>query len=464
MSGLSLEAEAMERVERLMGELEARRSRGEALTPKESAYHDALTKMLAAETEARDAFSAFYAALAGSENTGDPQIHLPVEVAARVNEWIERRKQWDAVVETILAETDPGSLPAGRVRTGPRLRTSLPALFRVPTAEPAKDALSALFAPQLWRVSENGAAILAQRNETQVRIDCDDITGFGPERAIQQIAKYGASAAQTFLTMAGLWLEQNPDSPHETYLTAYASDLLRFQGRRQTPRGGYHADDIIAKGRDVYLLSRISVPRADVAAYHGGRKTVKTLSVGRLLSLEALDAEQTTEDGSIRSVVKFRYHLGREVYHWVSGGNAHYSALSSKLLAYHPLRQKYQILLGFCLAYYDRVTRKSADDTRRISLPTLLNLAAIRVPAKRLAEFLVTIEDALSELARDQVIPGVRLQKPDDWAGLLDRRKTREIIARSVVIFPCLSPLVDNPITQQETCSVAATSRTETLS
>jgi hypothetical protein len=189
----------------------------------------------------------------------------------------------------------------------------------------------------------------------------------------------------------------------------------------------------------VYLLSRISVPTSEVVAYEGGKRVVKTLSIGRLLSLESLDAEQTVEGGQVQSVVRFRYHLGRDVYEWIRGDHPQYAVLSGKLLAYHPVRQKFQILLGFCLAYYDRVNRKhGAAAARRISLPALLNLAAIEVPTKRVAEFLVSIEDALNDLARDGVIEGMRLQKPEDWAELLAARRTRDVIARSVVSYPSL--------------------------
>jgi hypothetical protein len=319
----------------------------------------------------------------------------------------------------------------------------------MPTAEPAKDALSALFAPHLWKANAAGTAISAQRNDTHVLIECDDALGFGPERAIQQIAKHGASAAQTFLTMAGLWLQQNRDNPsHETYLTAHASDLLRFQRRKETPRGGYHREDLLAKGRDVYILSRISVPRSEVVAYDNGRRVVKTLSIGRLLSLESLDTEETVDAAApdeVRSVVRFRYHLGKEIYDWVCGDHPQYAAISGKLLTYHPIRQKYQILLGFCLAYYDRVNRKNRAPERSIRLPALLGLAAIAIPDKRIAEFLTTIEDALRELARDGVIPGVRLRKPDNWTELLAHRKTRDIIAGSVVEFPRLIPAREEP-------------------
>ena len=451
-------SDAAVRVEQYLGHLQARREAGHPLSPEEAGYLDTLTAAARAEAEARDAFSVFYAALSTSEGGGAAgadaaQVSLPVEVAAKVNTWIEQRKAWDALFETLLASPSllppaVADTPASRLptpRTGARLRATPPSLLRVPTALPAKDTLLALFAPHLWRTDAGGTAITARvRDETQVRVECDEVMGFGPERAIQQIARHGASLAQTFLTMAGLWLQQigGTGASHETYLSVYASDLLRFQRRKQTPRGGYHQSDLLAKGRDVYLLSRISVPHSAVIAYEDGARVTKTLTIGRLLSVESLDAEQTmtqNENGEmLHSLVRFRYHLGRDVYDWVCGDHPQYAALSSKLLAYHPIRQKYQILLGFCLAYYDRVNRKNRQETRSLSLPALLNLAALVVPQKRIGEFLQTIEDALNDLGRDGVVPGIRLRKPDDWPALLAARKTRAIIAGSTVEFPRL--------------------------
>jgi hypothetical protein len=304
--------------------------------------------------------------------------------------------------------------------------------------------LSLLFAPHLWEADASGSAVLAQRGETQVRLDCDGITGLSPEQAIHQIAKHGASVAQTFFALVGLWMERNPSTPHESYMTAYASDLLRYQNRKETRRGGYHGDDILAKGRDIYLLSRISVPTASVTTYEGGRREARTLSLGRLLSLESLEvAQETVKDAGDKptlgtSIVRFRYHLGREVYSWVGGNSPQYARLSGKLLTYHPVRQKYQILLGFCLGYYDRVNRKNPQEVRRIGLPALLNLAAIEVPQKRISEFFSSLEEAMEDLARDGVIPGLRLQKPANWTDMLARRDTRSIIAGSYVTFPRL--------------------------
>ena len=127
------------------------------------------------------------------------------------------------------------------------------------------------------------------------------------------------------------------------------------------------------------------------------------------------------------------------MHNWIGGDNPQYALLSGKLLAYHPMRQKYQILLGFSLACYDRLHRDDNAGERRLSLSALLDLASLEIPPKRLAEFLSTIEDALTELARDGVVPGLRLHKPEGWHEMLARRDTRAVIAGSAVSFPKLA-------------------------
>lgn len=442
-----LTADEIDRLEWLLGVIHAKRLVGEALSETEGAIAVALEDLTGVEREAREAFGAFCAGLSppvvspvAGANADDA---LPADVALAIGRWVACRRTWDVAVTAFLeAMPTPSSdtLVVHPTRTGPRLRASLPASLRIPTALPARDTLALLFAPRLWKADVGGGAILAEHGDTQLRLECDEALGLGPEQAIRQIARHGASAAQTFFALVGLWLERNANAPsHEVYMDACASDLLRYQRRRETPRGGYHAEDVQAKGRDVYLLSRISIPRASVLSYASGRREMSALSLGRLLSVEALDVRQdATETGGALSAVQFRYHLGREVYEWVGGSQPQYARLSGAILTYHPIRQKYQILLGFCLAYYDRVNRKNRQEERRIRLPALFNLAAVEVPAKRISEFLETIEQALEDLARDGVIPGLRLQKPAGWPSMLARRDARGVLAGSVVTFPRL--------------------------
>lgn len=349
---------------------------------------------LAAEAAAQDAFAAFYSNLTG----GEDQTALPLEVTQALTRWVEARKRWE------LAQEAPS--------TAPRLGLKPPEKVLLPNALPARDALAALFAPNLWEAEPSGRALVARiSTAAQVRVEFDEVLGFGPEQAIRQIARSGPAAAQTFLALASLWMERLAGQPHETYLTLAASDLLRFQGKKATPKGGYHRDDILAKGRDLYLLSRITVPHAT-----GG----ESMALGRLLSLEALEAGASPESGE-QSIVRFRYHLGHEAHSWMQESVAQ---VAPRLLGYHPVRQKYQILIGFCLAWH----AGNHPDETTLSLPRLLELAAIPMPEKRLSEFLTSLEDALADLAHDGILPGVKLVKPQGWHELLATRQTRTLL------------------------------------
>ena len=340
------------------------------------------------------------------------------------------------------AQNPPALLPSkARGRTGERIQASQPDFMRIPTAQTAHDTMTAFFAPSAWRPNEAGTAIYAQRGETQVMLDCDDAIGFGPERAILQIAQYGPATAQTFLALAGLWLRDKQGQSHETYMTISATDLLRFQ--RKSGHGGsynetFHNDEIMAKGRDVWVLSRITVPKAEAVTYKNG-KQVRSLSIGPLFMVQSFDVQQTLDAADVKSIVRFRYHLGKDMFEWLCGENPQFRAVSGKLLAYHPTRQKLQILLGFSLAYYDRVNDKQPRTKHKISLPALLNLSGLEIDKANPKRFLEQVEGALLELASDGVIPNVALRKPENWAALLAERRSREVLRLSSVDFPRLA-------------------------
>jgi len=371
------------------------------------------------------------------------QADTPEEEPAIEQEWrrlcdaLNTRNRERGFKPLFPLETFPDSVKTRRP-TGKRIKASRPDLMRLPTAKTAHDTMTAFFAPNTWRPNDTGTAIFAQRNETQVMLDCDDAIGFGPERAIQQIAQHGPATAQTFLALAGLWLRDNKSRSHETYMTIGASDLLRYQGRKPSSNHGFDNDEIMAKGRDVWVLSRISVPKAEAVTYKSG-KQVRSLSIGPLFMVQAFDVQQTLDAADVKSVVRFRYHLGKDLHEWLCGEKPQFAEVSGKLLAYHPTRQKLQILLGFSLAYYDRVNDKQRRGEHKISLPALLNLSGLEIDKTNPKRFLEQVEDALGELGCDGVIPGVALQKPDDWTALLAERKAREVLRLSSVAFPRLS-------------------------
>jgi hypothetical protein len=397
-------AEAIDRVEWLLGTIEAKKLLGETLTEREEAFSNALARLTNAEAVARNAFTHFYGNLTPAENeAGDENnnLALPTTVATDINEWVLARKEWEDQVQAFLeAPVAPTLVP----RTGPRLRAALPEFLRVPTAPGAQDIFHTL-------MGRPARSALLPPDENAI---------------FTSLSKQGAAMIQTFLSLIGLWLEQNPTQSHETYLTAYASDILRYQGRKETEHGGYHRKDLLAKGHEIFQLSRLTLPSVSPDG--------QVLTLGRVLSLENLEISAENSENSGHSVLRFRYHLGKTVHDWVRGDNAQFAVISGKLLAYHPVRQKYHILLGLQLARHQ-------SGSAPLSLPDLLAQAGLEVPEKRPAEFLQSIEDALNDLSRDKVIPGLQFIRPAHWPELLEARKTREIIRLSkLVISP--QPLV----------------------
>ena len=356
-----------------------------------------------------------------------------------VKKWFEARQ-----------EPDKGT--GSRLRTGERLQIKAAREFRTPMASPAKDALTALQNHTIWQGEEGGAAIWAQSGESRIRIALDT-AGIGPERTILQIARCGPAVAQTFLAMAGLWASRSGGKPRLAYLEVNASDLLRYMGRAEKNSGGYANEDIMAQGRNVHLLSNVSIPKALLQSYTKQKKIVQTLTIGRLFVIDEIEIQQTLDmDGTeLQSAVKFRYHLGAEMHEWLCGEHPQFAVISGKLLRYHPKTQKYHILLGFCLAYYDK-EHLNADipGPRKISLPSLLHLAAQDVPKTQVDKFRKLILRALEDLAADEVIPGLKIIEPaaSTPSGTLTGR---QILERTQVEFPPIALRIKEAKTVQGT-------------
>jgi hypothetical protein len=392
-----------------------RRLRGKDLRPEENAALAALDALERTEQDARTAFGHFLATAGTGDSLNDDQ--LPADVSLRLARWAAARKTWETESERLLA------LPVARGRSGPRPVWIRPETIELPTALPARSSLSALFSTHHWSETSGGDLRARVADQQEVWLDVVSQEPGAAETALREIARQGASAAQTYLALVSLWRSELGDAPRETYLTVYASDLLRWQGKKATPRGGYHKDDLLAKGRDIWLLSRIRVPIEQETIDDNGRKA-KLRSVERLISLESLDALEM--EGSGTSLLRFRFHPGRAAGAFDAEGA---TRSGGALLSYHPVRQKYQILLGFCLA------RRSARGGGSIPLVELLEDAAVAIPEARVAAFLTSIEDALVDLARDAVVPRLRLVKPTGWTDLLAARQAREILRRSRVEF-----------------------------
>ena len=351
---------------------------------------------------------------------------LPVSYAPRVS------------VDTLLTDTaSSGPVTNANVhapRRGPKNQVRPARRLRLPTSEYMKDAMMGLsrgkFIP-----TEGLDGVFTLIGDTQLRIECDDASGLDTVRAVEMLSTYGPATMQTFLGLMGLWMEHNPGASHETYFTVRASDLMRYMHRRETAGGGYNTDDQMQKGREVFLLSRATVPRATTKVHRAGKLTVQTLSVDRLIHVQTLAAQRTLEEGKeIQSILEFRYHPNKEMHEMLCGDTPQFAEVSGKLLAYHPAREKYQILLGFGLAFYDRVNRKYAQKQRKIELLSLLALAGIPVPARNFPRFLDTMQKAVEALSADGVIPGAVLSFPNSSA-----LSGRHLLAKAVVTFPPLS-------------------------
>lgn len=323
-----------------------------------------------------------------------------------------------------------------RRRRGKRLVVKPADSVRAVTAESGKNALVAI-AKGAFLPVEGAPAIWTEHEGTQVRIECDTEAGFGVNTALNTLARHGASVTQTYIAMAGLWMQKCPVEPYDNKITASVTDLMRFMRRRTTSGGGYNNDDIMARGRDVYVLMNTNVHKARTTTWPNGKPKDRELEVVRLAIIESL-AAQLPIDGSNRpSVVEFKYHLGEEMHEWLCGRNPQYVEVSGKLLEYNPLLQEYHILLGLALAFYDRVNRKQNKlGPRRLKLTALLNLAAKEVPAKNTARFFGQVQKALADLDVDGVIPKVKLILPDPEEAI--GMSAREQISAAEVEFPAL--------------------------
>jgi len=406
--------------------LREKRLLGRSLKPAEEEALFSLDAVERCEDDARRAFGAYYLALGDGPAGGDPP-ELPADVALRMARWADARRRWELASDALLEKG------TGKGRSGPRTVWVTPESIRLPVAAPAHGALTALFSSARWQPDPGGAGISATTSGGAVHLEADGEGDAAVGAALREVARHGASAAQTFLALAALWRETMGDAPHETYMTVYASDLLRYQGRKATPRGGFHKEDLLAKGRDVWLLGRVRLPVTRVRTDADG--SVRTESqLGRLISLESLESVTTSPAGGepAESLLRFRFHLGGEVARWLGGDNARSVAAGGALLTYHPTRQKYQILLGLALAH---AAAEAGEVDIEIPLLDLLGRAGLRFPDVRMLAFLTMIEDAVAELARDRVVADLRIVKPAGWPDLMAERRTRDIVDGTTVRF-----------------------------
>ena len=110
--------------------------------------------------------------------------------------------------------------------------------------------------------------------------------------------------------------------------------------------------------------------------------------------------------------------------------------VAGKLLQYHPQRQKYLILLGICLANLAWKQRYEARSTAVVPLREILLVSNLNQHGHRPGAFVSSLEDALQDLNRDGILPGVRLNKPEGWMDMPAGQQARAILDRFGISIP----------------------------
>ncbi len=359
----------------------------------------------------------------GASSTGDSE-NLPDPLADVIRNWMDAQAKWEAAV-TILATRQKQSSK----RSGPRGNITAAATIRIPTSATATKALVSIINTKLWSEQAADEQLITKVPVDGLRVNLSNAIGFDAQTAIAHLTRHGASVVQTFLTLASIWREQAGDASYDTYVEVFASDILRHQGRQQTPRGGYHQADTLSKGRDVFILSRLLMPVDTSEA--GGSTTL-----ARFISVEQLETKVSI--GTSESYVRFRFHLGEPFEHWMSMLDRGSWEVAGKLLQYHPQRQKYHILLGICLANLAWKSRYEGHTAAVVPLREILMLSHLHQHGHRPGAFVSSLEDALQDLNRDGILPGVRLSKPDGWMDMPAAQQARAILDRSVISIPQL--------------------------
>lgn len=347
----------------------------------------------------------------------DESVAIGVLIPAAVTRFLDAQRVWDVQAAILLAHK---KTPA--VRRGKRKTVSVPTLMELPTTEESIHAMITLINPIKWTAHELNQQIISE--SSNLHLDLSPEIGLDTTTAITTITRHGASVLQTFLALANIWKSQCESLDPETYLEAYASDVLRYQGRKQTPKGGYHQADTLAKGRDIFLLSRLTV--VSIQPSETG-----FLTLSRFISVEQLQTELSND--ATESVVRFRYHLGQIFHGWLQNDSGMFTRVSAKLLSYHPKRQKYHILLGICIAHILWTRQHTTATHAVVPLSEVLRMANLTDSNRRPGAFLSAIEDALIELSRDGIFPGISMKKPSNWTSLSPGKQAREILDRSII-------------------------------
>lgn len=406
----------------IIAELMYLRQHGHPLSADDLSLLETLDRLERCERAVKVAVSSGDLAL-GFSTSGDSE-NLPEPLADVIRDWMDAQATWDDAVANLATRHKQSSK-----RSGPRGNITAATTIRIPTSSTATKALVSIINTKLWSEQAADEQLITKVPVDGLRVNLGNAIGFNAETAIAHLTRHGASVVQTFLTLASIWREQAGNASYDTYVEVFASDILRHQGRQQTPRGGYHQADTLSKGRDVFILSRLLMPMG-VADKGEGVKFARFISVEQL--------ETKVSPGTSESYVRFRFHLGEPFGHWMSMLDRGSWEVAGKLLQYHPQRQKYHILLGICLANLAWKSRYEGHTAAVVPLRELLMLSHLHQHGHRPGAFVSSLEDALQDLNRDGILPGVRLVKPDGWMDMPAAQQARAILDRSVVSIPHL--------------------------
>lgn len=404
----------------IIAELMYLRQHGHSLSSDDSKLLDTLDRLEQCERSVRAAV--VQGNLSIDSPNGSNSENLPEALGDVIRAWMAAQTQWEAAVTAIGNRQKQTTK-----RSGPRTNITVANSIRIPTSPTATKALVSIINTKLWSESLLDEQLVTKVPADGIRVNLSNAIGFDAHTAISHLSSHGASVVQTFLTLASIWREQMGDARYDTYVEVFASDILRHQGRQQTPRGGYHQADTLSKGRDVFILSRLLMP-LDSTDKGGGT------TLARFISVEQLETK--VSPGTSESYIRFRFHLGEPFQHWMSMLDKGSWEVAGKLLQYHPQRQKYHILLGICIAHIAWKCRFEGHSSLVIPLREILMMSHLDRHGHRPGAFVSSLEDALQDLHRDGILPGVRLNKPDGWMEMPAAQQARMILDRSVVSIP----------------------------
>ena len=404
----------------VIAELMYLRQSGHLLAPDDIALLDSLESLDRCERNVRAAVAS--GQLAAASSTDGTSEHLPDSLADTIRLWMDAQSAWERAVTGLSGRQKQTSK-----RSGPRGQISPATTIRVPTTAAATKAMIAIINTKLWTEHETDEQLVTKSQQDSLRVNLSSSIGFDATTAIAHLTRHGASVVQTFLTLASIWREQAGNARYDTYVEVFASDILRHQGRQQTPKGGYHQADTLSKGRDVFILSRLLL-------HLDGSETGSGTKLARFISVEQLETK--VSPGTSESYVRFRFHLGEPFQHWMSMLDRGSWEVAGKLLQYHPQRQKYHILIGLSLAHIAWKCRYEGNTSVVVPLREVLMLSHLNQHGHRPGAFVSSLEDALQDLNRDGILPGVRLTKPDGWMEMPAAQQARLILDRSVISLP----------------------------